>query len=206
MAAIIGRKLGMTQIFDESGAVVPVTVVEAGPCPVVQVKTVESDGYTAIQLGFGVKKESRATRAERGHARRAGLDYTPRTLREFRVESVEGYEPGQQLTVAQFQPGQRVRVTGTTKGRGFQGVVKRHGFGGRPGSHGHPKARNPGTLGPGTNPSRVIKGKKLPGRMGNTRHTERNVRVERVDVERNLIFLRGGVPGARNGLVLISTV
>lgn len=206
MAAIIGRKLGMTQIFDESGAVVPVTVVEAGPCPVVQVKTEEADGYAAIQLGFGAKKESRSTRAERGHARRAGLEAAPRALREFRVETVEGYEPGQQLTVEQFEPGQRVKVTGTTKGRGFQGVVKRHGFVGRPGSHGHPKARNPGTLGPGTNPSRVIKGKKLPGQMGNARHTERNVRVVRVDAERNLIFLRGGVPGARNGLVLISTL
>ncbi len=206
MAAIIGRKLGMTQIFDESGAVVPVTVVEAGPCPVVQVKTVETDGYAAVQLGFGEKKEKRSTRAERGHARRAGLEQAPRTLREFRVQSVEGYEPGQQLTVEQFEPGQRVRVTGTTKGRGFQGVMKRHGFGGRPGSHGHPMARNPGSLGAGTNPSRVIKGKKLPGQMGNARHTERNVRVVRVDAERNLIFLRGGVPGARNGLVLISTL
>ena len=206
MAAIIGRKLGMTQLFDESGAVVPVTVVEAGPCPVVQVKTRERDGYTAIQLGYGVRKESRATRPERGHARRAGLDYVPRTLREFRVEDVDAYQPGQQLTVEQFEPGQRVRVTGTTKGRGFQGVMKRHGFGGRPGSHGHPKARNPGTLGPGTNPSRVIKGKRMPGHMGNTRHTERSVRVEKIDPERNLIFLRGGVPGARNSLVLISTL
>jgi len=206
MAAIIGRKLGMTQLFDESGAVVPVTVVEAGPCPVVQVKTRERDGYTAIQLGYGVRKEARATRPERGHARRAGLDYVPRTLREFRVEDVDAYQPGQQLTVEQFEPGQRVRVTGTTKGRGFQGVMKRHGFGGRPGSHGHPKARNPGTLGPGTNPSRVIKGKRMPGHMGNTRHTERSVRVEKIDPERNLIFLRGGVPGARNSLVLISTL
>src|SRR5690606_655081 len=130
----------------------------------------------------------------------------PRALRECRMDTVEGYEPGQQLTVEQFEPGQRVRVTGTTKGRGFQGVVKRHGFVGRPASHGHPKARNPGSLGPGTNPSRVIKGKKLPGQMGNNRHTERSVRIERVDAERNLIFLRGGVPGARNGLVLISTL
>ena len=205
MAAIIGRKLGMTQIFDESGAAVPVTVVEAGPCPVVQVKTPETDGYSAIQLGFGTRKETRATRPERGHARKAGLEHTPHTLREFRVEGAAAYQPGQQLTVAQFEPGQRVRVTGTTKGRGFQGVVKRHGFRGRPGSHGHPKARNPGTLGPGTNPSRVIKGKRLPGHMGDARHTERSVRVERVDAERNLIFLRGGVPGARNSIVLIRT-
>src|SRR5690606_27090373 len=203
MAGIIGRKLGMTQIFDDTGAVVPVTVIEAGPCPVVQVKTEEKDGYRAIQLGWGVKKDKRATRAERGHAAKAGLDFVPRTLREFKIGADEQYEVGQQLTVEQFEVGSRVKVTGTTKGRGFQGVVKRHGFAGRPGSHGHPKARNPGTLGPGTNPSRVIKGKKLPGHMGDTRHTVRNLKVVRVDAERNLIFLRGAVPGSRNSLVEI---
>lgn len=203
MAGIIGRKLGMTQIFDDTGAVVPVTVIEAGPCPVVQVKTEEKDGYRAIQLGWGAKKEKRATRAERGHAAKAGLDFVPRTLREFKIGADEQYEVGQQLTVEQFEVGSRVKVTGTTKGRGFQGVVKRHGFAGRPGSHGHPKARNPGTLGPGTNPSRVIKGKRLPGHMGDTRHTVRNLKVVRVDAERNLIFLRGAVPGSRNSLVEI---
>lgn len=203
MAAIIGRKLGMTQIFDADGRLVPVTVVTAGPCPVVQVKTPERDGYSAIQVGYGVRKEVRATKAERGHAARAGLDYTPATLREFRVAEPEQYQPGQQLTVEQFQVGQRVKVTGTTRGRGFQGVMKRHGFGGRPGSHGHPKARKPGTLGPGTFPSRVIKGKRMPGHMGNARHTVRNLRVERVDAERNLLFLRGALPGSRNSLVFI---
>jgi len=203
MAAIIGRKLGMTQLFDASGAAVAVTVVEAGPCPVVQVKTEATDGYRAIQLGWGAKKDKRATRPEKGHAAKAGLAHAPRVLHEFPVETPEAYRPGQELTVAQFEPGQRVKVTGWTKGRGFQGVVKRHGFRGRPGSHGHPKARNPGTLGPGTNPSRVIKGKRLPGRMGNTRHTVRNLRVERVDPERNLLFLRGAVPGGRNGILLI---
>lgn len=206
MAGIIGRKLGMTQIFDEAGAVVPVTVIEAGPCPVVQVKTEETDGYRAVQLGWGEKKDRRAPRAERGHAAKAGLEHAPRALREFRVGAGESYEVGQRVTVEQFEVGTRVKVTGTTKGRGFQGVVKRHGFRGRPGSHGHPKARNPGTLGPGTNPSRVIKGKRLPGRMGNTRHTERNLQVVRVDAERNLIFLRGAVPGARNSLIEIRKV
>ncbi len=203
MAGIIGRKLGMTQIFDESGAVVPVTVIEAGPCPVVQVKTEETDGYRAVQLGWGEKKEKRATRAERGHAAKAGLQSVPRALREFRIGADETYEVGQQVTVEQFEVGSRVKVTGTTKGRGFQGVMKRHGFGGRPGSHGHPMARNPGTLGPGTNPSRVIKGKKLPGHMGDARHTVRNLQVVRIDAERNLIFLRGAVPGSRNSLVEI---
>jgi large subunit ribosomal protein L3 len=203
MAGLIGRKLGMTQIFNEAGAVVPVTVIEAGPCPVLQIKTEETDGYRAIQLGYGAKKLKRTTRAELGHAKKAGLDYAPRALVEFRVESPESYTVGQELTVEQFAVGDRVKVTGRTKGRGFQGVVKRHGFGGRPGSHGHPKARNPGTLGPGTNPSRVIKGKRLPGHMGDERHTVLNLRVERIDPERNLIFLRGAVPGARNGLVFL---
>jgi large subunit ribosomal protein L3 len=203
MAGIIGRKLGMTQIFNEAGAAVPVTVIEAGPCPVTQVKTPETDGYAAIQLAWGAQKDKRATRAEKGHAAKAGLEAAPRTLREFRVDGAVEFEAGQQLTVEQFEVGQRVKVVGTTKGRGFQGVVKRHGFRGRPGSHGHPRARNPGSIGPGTNPSRVIKGKKLPGQMGDVQHTERNLRVERIDAERNLLFVRGAVPGSRNSVVFI---
>ncbi len=203
MAALIGRKLGMTQLFGEGGAAVPVTAIEAGPCPVLQVKKVESDGYSAVQLGFGRQKASRTAKAEQGHAHKAGLDYTPRTLREFRVAATDSYEVGQRLTVDQFATGDRVKVIGTTKGRGFQGVVKRHGFRGRPATHGHPKARNPGTMGPGTNPSRVIKGKKLPGQMGAGQQTVRNLRVERVDTERNLLFVRGAVPGAVNGIVFI---
>ncbi len=202
MAGLIGRKLGMTQIFGESGAV-PVTVIEAGPCPVLQVKTPDTDGYAAVQLAWGAKKAARSPRAELGHARKAGLEHAPRTLREVRIDTAESYEVGQQLTVEQFAEGDRVKIVGRTKGRGFQGTVKRHGFRGRPASHGHPKARNPGSLGPGTNPSRVIKGKKMPGRMGDRQHTLRNVRVERIDAERNLIFVRGAVPGSRNSLVLI---
>jgi large subunit ribosomal protein L3 len=205
MAGLIGRKLGMTQLFNEDGVSVPVTLIQAGPCPVVQVKTDETDGYTAIQLGFGERNEKHSTQAVRGHAAKAELANAPAVLREFRVQDAAGYEPGQEITVEQFEVGQRVKVTGTTKGRGFQGVVKRHGFGGRPGAHGHPKSRTPGSIGPGTNPSRVIKGKKMPGQMGNKRHTTRNLRVERVDAERNLIFLRGSVPGARNATVLIRT-
>lgn len=203
MAGIIGRKLGMTQIFSDAGAAVPVTVIEAGPCPVVQIRSGEPDGYSSLQLGFGAVRAERSTRPELGHAQKAGLDYAPRTLREFRVASTEGFEVGQQLTVGQFQEGDRIRVTGTTKGRGFQGVVKRHGFRGRPASHGHPKKRNPGTLGPGTNPSRVIKGRKMPGHMGAAQQTVRNLRIERVDADRNLIYIRGAVPGARNSLVFI---
>ena len=203
MAGLIGRKLGMTQIFADTGLAVPVTVIEAGPCPVTQVKKLDEDGYSAVQLGFGAQKQKHATRAEVGHATKAGLDYAPRLLSEFRVGSDEGYEVGQRLTVEQFAPGDRVKVTGRSKGRGFQGVVRRHGFRGRPASHGHPKARNVGTLGPGTNPSRVIKGKKMPGQMGDTQLTIRNLKVEKVDPERNLLFVRGAVPGAANAIVLI---
>lgn len=203
MAGLIGRKLGMTQLFTEEGALVPVTLIQAGPCPVVQVKTDDTDGYNAVQLGFGGRKEKHSSKAERGHAAKADVTSAPAVLREFRVADAGEYEPGQEMTVEQFEVGQRVKVTGTTKGRGFQGVVKRHGFRGRPGGHGHPKSRTPGSIGPGTNPSRVIKGKKMPGQMGNKRHTTRNLRVERVDAERNLIFLRGSVPGARNATVLI---
>jgi large subunit ribosomal protein L3 len=205
MAGLIGRKLGMTQLFNEEGGAVPVTVIQAGPCPVVQVKTAETDGYEAVQLGYGTRKEKHATRARIGHAEKAGLDAAPAVLREFRVTDASEYETGQEVTVERFEVGQRVKVTGTTKGRGFQGVVKRHGFAGRPGGHGHPMSRTPGSIGPGTDPSRVIKGKKMAGQMGAARKTIRNLRVERVDAERNLIFLRGSVPGAKNATVLIRT-
>lgn len=204
MAGLIGRKIGMTRIFDDEGAAVPVTVVEAGPCPVVQVRNPERDGYHAVQLGFGRKKEQRSTRAERGHAASVGLEYAPQVLREFPVAGDEAFEPGQELTVELFQPGDRVKVVGTSRGKGFQGVVKRHGFAGRPGGHGHPMSRNPGSIGPGTNPSRVIKGKRLPGQTGNVRRTVLNLEVIRVDPERNLLFVKGGVPGARNGYLFIS--
>lgn len=204
MPGLIGKKIGMTRIFDDAGIQIPVTVIEAGPCPVVQVKTDGVDGYRAVQVGFGSQKAKRMSRPEAGHAARAGLELAPRVLREFRVGDGEDYELGQQLTVELFEPGDRVKVTGHSKGRGFQGVVKRHGFAGRPASHGHPMSRTPGSLGPGTDPSRVIKGKKLPGQMGGTRTTIRNLQVVRVDGDRNLIFVKGGVPGARDGYVLIS--
>lgn len=204
MAGLIGKKVGMTRVFDDQGTAVPVTVVEAGPCPVIQVKTEERDGYRAIQLGFGRKKEKRTLRPEAGHAARAGLDYAPRVLREFRITPGEEFEEGQEITVEAFAPGDRVKVTGRSKGRGFQGVVKRHGFAGRPGSHGHPMSRTPGSMGPGTDPSRVIKGKKLPGQMGSTRTTVENLEVVRVDPERNLLFVKGGLPGSRHSFLFIS--
>ena len=204
MPGLIGKKIGMTRIFDDAGVQIPVTIIEAGPCAVVQVKSEESEGYSAIQLGFGAQKAKRASKAEVGHAAKAGLEAAPRLMREFAPDNGEQYEVGEQLPVEVFEAGDRVKVTGRSKGRGFQGVVKRHGFAGRPASHGHSMSRTPGSMGPGTDPSRVIKGKKLPGRMGGTRTPIRNLQVVRVDGERNLIFVKGGVPGARNGYVLIS--
>jgi large subunit ribosomal protein L3 len=204
MAALIGRKVGMTRVFNDEGAAVPVTVVEAGPCPVVQVKTDEQDGYQAVQLGFGQKKANRATKAEVGHASKAGLEYAPKVLREFKVWGEEAFEPGQSVTVEVFSAGDKVKVTGTSKGRGFQGVVKRYGFAGRPAGHGHPMSRNPGSLGPGTDPSRVIKGKKLPGRMGGHRVTLGNLEIVKVDAERNLLFVKGALPGTRNSYLFIA--
>ena len=203
MSGIIGRKLGMTQIFDESGAVVPVTVIEAGPCPVVQVRTEDKDGYAAVQLGFGAQKDSRATRAEKGHAVKAGLEAAPSVLKEFRFD--EAPAVGESVTVEGFEKGLRVKVTGVTKGRGFQGVMKRHGFGGGRASHGATRVhRAPGSIGAGTNPSRVIKGKKMPGHMGDVQQTVRNLLVAKVDAERNLLYVRGAVPGPVNGVVFVT--
>lgn len=207
MPGLIGKKLGMTQIFTEEGEAVGVTVLEAGPCPVVQVKTAERDGYEAVQLGFGEVKPRRVKRPEAGHAARAGLEAVPTTLAEFEPEEGREYEPGEQLTVEQFQVGDRVKVSGKTKGRGFQGVVKRHGFSGGPASHGGSSTmRLPGSIGPGTDPSRVVKGRKMPGRMGDQWHTSLNLRVEKVDPERHLLLVRGSVPGARNNVVYIRKV
>jgi large subunit ribosomal protein L3 len=207
MAGIIGKKLGMTQLFEETGVVVPVTVVEAGPCPVVQVRTQERDGYEAVQLGFGAQKEVRTSKAEMGHASKAGLATAPAVLREFAVaEAGEALEVGTNVTVDAFEVGAKVKVTGTTKGRGFQGVMKRHGFAGGRASHGATRIhRAPGSIGAGTNPSRVIKGKRMPGHMGDVQQTVRNLKIAKVDTERNLIYLRGAVPGPVNGYVFITT-
>ena len=203
MAGIIGKKIGMTRVFNDQGKAVPVTVVEAGPCPVVLIRTEERDGYSAVQLGFGERKEKHATRPEMGHAARVGLEAAPKVLREFPIADDDELEEGQEITVELFTAGDVVKVAGTSKGRGFQGVVKRHGFAGRPASHGHPLSRTPGSMGPGTDPSRVIKGKKLPGQMGSTRTTVRNLEIVKVDPERNLLFVKGGLPGSRNSYVFI---
>jgi len=194
---LIGRKLGMTRVFTEEGDSVPVTIIEAGPCRVVRV------GNGSVQLGFGAKRAVRSTKAELGHAKTAGLDAAPVALREF-ASGDPAPQLGETLTVGLFAVGERVKVTGTTKGRGFQGVVHRHGFGGGPATHGNTRHRKPGSISPGTDPSRVIKGKRMPGHMGAERHTELGLKVVRVDAERNLLFVRGAVPGAKDGLLLVT--
>lgn len=194
---LIGRKLGMTRVFIEDGTSVPVTVIEAGPCTVVQVKP------ESVQLGFGAQREVRATKAELGHAKKAGLEAAPAILREFAVNG-DAPAAGAKVTVDIFAAGELVKVTGTTKGRGFQGVVHRYGAGGGPASHGNTRHRKPGSIGAGTDPSRVIKGKRMPGHMGAERHTELGLRVVKVDAERNLLFVRGAVPGSKNGIVLVA--
>ncbi len=204
MAGLIGKKIGMTQIFTEQGKAVGVTVLEVGPCPVVQIKTKDRDGYEAIQLGFGRRKERKVKRPEAGHAARAGLDYAPSVLVEFEPEEGREYEVGEELTVEMLEVGQKVRITGPTKGRGFQGTVKRHGFAGGRASHGgSSRLRSPGSIGPGTDPSRVIKGRKMSGQMGNTKRTAMNRTVERIDAEKNLLLVRGSVPGSINNYVVI---
>lgn len=204
MAGMIGKKVGMTQIFDEGGKAVGVTVIEVGPCPVVQVKTAETDGYAAIQVGFGRKRDRRANQPEAGHAARAGLDYVPEILAEFEPEAEREYTPGEALTVDMFEVGQRVKISGRTKGRGFQGTVKRHNFAGSRASHGGSSIlRKPGSIGPGTDPSRVIKGRKMSGQMGGTVRTALNRRIVAIDAENNLLMIDGSVPGARNNVVLI---
>ena len=194
---LIGRKLGMTRVFTDNGDAVPVTVIEAGPCPVLQVRT------GAVQLGFGARKEARAGKAAMGHARAAGLTVAPQVIREFEIAG-EAPAAGVEVKVDIFAAGELVKVTGTSKGRGFQGVVHRHGFGGGPASHGNTRHRKPGSISPGTDPSRVIKGKRMPGHMGAARHTELGLTVVKVDAERNLLFVRGAIPGARNGIVTVA--
>ncbi len=200
MNVIIGRKLGMTQLFAEDGTQIPVTVIEAGPCPVVQVRAFA--GATRVQLGFGERRAKRATKAARGHAAKAGLQHTPRILKEF-AAGAEAPQAGAVVTVATFAAGERVRVTGTTKGRGFQGVVHRHGFHGGPATHGNTRFRKPGSVGAGTDPSRVIKGKRMPGHMGDRRHTQIHLTVAKVDAERNLLYIEGAVAGAVRGIVTV---
>lgn len=216
MKGILGKKVGMTQIFDEKGQVIPVTVIEAGPCYVTQVKSSEKDGYSAIQLGFEGVKDKRLSRGERGHLgllkaddkhpKRRAIEGMPavRFLREFRIKGDEGYTEGQKIMADIFAVGEHVDVIGTSKGKGFAGNVKRHGFRGGPRTHGQSdRQRAPGSIAPTTSPGKIHKGKRMAGHMGNVRVTASNLTVVMVDVERNLIAVRGPIPGANGSLVMV---
>jgi large subunit ribosomal protein L3 len=205
MKGILGKKVGMTQVFDEHGEVVPVTVIEAGPCFVAQVKTVERDGYSAIQMGFEETKPRRLTRPQVQHLQKSNLPAL-RFLREFRMDDGDTarFQEGQKVTVDLFEVGEIVDVIGTSKGRGFAGVVKRHGFSGGPKTHGQSdRHRTPGSIGQCTTPGKVFKGMRMAGRMGGERVTIQGLRVILVDPERNLLAVEGAVPGAKNGLLVI---
>jgi len=202
MIGLIGKKVGMTQIFSEQGEVIPVTLIEAGPCTVTEIRTPERHGYAAVQLGFGATRAPRISRPMLGQFKKRNL--TPnRHLREFRVEDGHGLEVGQNLTVSIFEKGHHVDVLGVTKGRGFTGVVKRHGFVAGHASHGPTAGKQPGSIGSSAYPSRVVKGKRLPGRMGGVNLTVKNLEVVAVDADQNVLMLRGAVPGPPNGLVIV---
>ena len=202
MMGLIGKKVGMTQIFDEKGEAIPVTVIEAGPCTVAEVRTKERHGYTAVQLGFGTNQEKRFTRPVLGQFKKRNLP-PARHLHEFRTADVAGLEPGQTLTVSIFEKGTYVDVRGVTTGRGFAGVVKRHKFVAGHASHGPTAGKQPGSIGSSAYPSRVLKGKRLPGRMGGVNLTIKNLEVIGSDAEQNVLLVRGAIPGPVNGLVFI---
>lgn len=202
MLGIIGKKIGMTQVFSEEGSLVPVTIVEAGPCRVVQKKTPQTDGYTALQLGFGEKKK--VNRAQAGHFKKSQI--TPLgKLYEFHISEgeLDHYQVGQEIRVDIFQVGEVLDIVGISKGRGFQGVVKRHGFKGGPGSHGSTFHRAAGSIGASSSPSRVYPGRKMPGHFGNSQVTIKNLKLIQVDKEKNLLLVKGAIPGATQGTVLV---
>lgn len=205
--AILAKKLGMTQIFTEAGQMIPVTVLEAGPCVVVQKKTVERDGYAALQVGFGEIREKLLTKPVKGHfAAHLGANSAPkRTLREFRLDDCGTYEVGAEIKADMFSAGDYVDVTGTSRGKGFQGAIKRHNMHRGPMTHGSKYHRGHGSMGSGTTPGRVRKGKKLPGHMGARKTTIQNIEVIRTDAEKNLILVRGAVPGIKGALVTIKS-
>ena len=201
--AIIGRKIGMSQIFDEAGKIIPVTVIEAGPCTVIQKKTEEKDGYVAVQLGYDEVPDRKLTKPELGHAKKAG-DARPRFLKEFKLAAAGEMNIGDVITCETFAEGDRVDVTGISKGKGFAGVIKRHGAGRTPMSHGGgPVHRHAGSMGSGTDPSRIFKGKIGAGHMGNEQVTVLNLDVVKVDAELGLIAVRGAIPGPKGGIVSV---
>ena len=200
--AIIGRKVGMTQIFDEKGNVIPVTAIEAGPCTVVQIKTVETDGYDAVKLGFGEVKERKLNKPEKGVFKKLKIE-PKKHLREFRLDSMDGITLGAEIKADIFAAGEKVDVQGITKGKGFQGVIKRHGQHRGPMGHGSMYHRRPGSMGPTSTPGRVFKGKKLPGQMGVDTITIQNLEVVKVDLDKNVILVKGSVPGNKGSILKI---
>lgn len=202
MKAIVGKKIGMTQVFQEDGQVVPVTVIEAGPTVITQIKTLENDGYNAVQVGYGVAKEKRLNKPLIGHLKKAGVGLK-KHLKEFRVEDVSGYELAQEFKSDTFEIGELVDVTGISKGKGTQGPIKRHGFSRGPESHGSKYHRNPGGMAGSSTPGRVMKGRKLAGKMGHDKVTIKNLEVVKVDAEKNLILLKGSVPGPKKSIVVL---
>ncbi|HZO06459.1 MAG TPA: 50S ribosomal protein L3 [Solirubrobacterales bacterium] len=209
MAAILGKKLGMTQVFQEDGTVVPVTVIEAGPCKVTAVREADRDGYQAVQLAFGEVKPGKLTQAEEGHLKKAG-SAPMRHLVEFRDEDFggedgEGPKIGDDVTVTTFEAGQLVKVAGTSIGKGFQGGIKRHNFSRGPVSHGSHNVRAPGSIGASAFPARVFKGMRMPGQMGNKRVTQKGLEIADIDADRNLLLIKGSVPGSKNGIVEVRT-
>lgn len=203
MKNILGKKLGMTQIFAEDGVVIPVTVVEAGPVVVTQKKSVEIDGYNAIQIGYGQVKENRMTKPLKGHFDKSDIEYK-KVLREIRCESIDGYEVGQELKADVFEAGDKVDVSGTSKGKGFQGNIKRHNQSRGPMSHGSKYHRGVGALSAASSPGRVFKGRNLPGQMGNVTVTVQNLEIVKVDAEQNYLLVKGAIPGPKGGLITIS--
>lgn len=201
MTGIIGRKVGMTQLFDDDGNVVAVTVVQAGPCPVTQVKTLSVDGYEAVQIAFGECKDKHVNKPELGHLKKAGVKHGMRHLVEF--EDLGDLKVGDTVTVESFSDGQAVTVAGVSKGKGFQGTVKRHNFARGPETHGSHNVRAPGSIGASAYPSRVYKGMRMAGHMGAQRVTQRGLKIVRCDVENNLLLIKGSVPGAKNSIVVI---
>jgi large subunit ribosomal protein L3 len=207
MPAILGKKLGMTQVFGEDGVVTPVTVIEAGPCKVTAIRDPERDGYAAVQLAFGEVKKGKLSRAEEGHLKKAGAE-PMRHLVEFRdaeLGTEDGPKVGDDVTVSAFEPGQKVKVSGVSIGKGFQGGIKRHNFSRGPVSHGSHNVRAPGSIGASAFPARVFKGMRMPGQMGNKRITQRGLEIADVDAERNLLLIKGSVPGSRNAVVEVRT-
>lgn len=202
MKAIIGRKLGMTQIFAEDGSAVPVTIVEAGPCTITQIKTPERDGYSALQIGFGTRKAKNVNKPMRGHMEKAGKGYF-QVLQEVRVDESGDYQIGQAISTDVFEVGERIDVIGTSKGKGFAGTIKRWGFKRGPSTHGCKNVREPGSTGMATFPGRVLKGKRMPGQKGNKRITTMNLKIVDIRPEQNLMLVKGAIPGSSNGIVFI---